>query len=68
MQSIPIVKTSTLDPLYSDLPVLIVQNWEEVTEEFLNRKWDEMQSKFYNKDKMYVDWWLSQIKGIKKVI
>ncbi len=28
---IPIVRTSTLDPLYNGLPVLIVSHWEEVT-------------------------------------
>ena len=30
---IPIVKSSGLDPLYADLPVLIVKNWSDVTRE-----------------------------------
>lgn len=34
--AIPIVKTSFLDPLYSNLGVVIVKDWNEVTEEFLN--------------------------------
>ena len=33
--AIPIVKTSFLDALYSKLPVVIVNNWGDVTEEFL---------------------------------
>jgi hypothetical protein len=33
---IPILKTSTLDPMFKGLPVLIVQDWSEVTQELLN--------------------------------
>jgi hypothetical protein len=33
---IPIVRTSCLDPLFSGLPVLIVQQWSDVTQELLN--------------------------------
>jgi hypothetical protein len=36
---IPIVKTSSLDQLYEDLPVLIVDDWSDVTREFLETKW-----------------------------
>jgi hypothetical protein len=59
---IPIVKTSTLDPLYTDLPVIIVKDWHEVTEDFLNTKWQEMQHTTYNKEKMFAGYWLNQIK------
>lgn len=59
---IPIVKTSTLDSLYEDLPVLIVKDWNEVTEDFLNKKWIEMQGKKYKKEKIYALYWLDQIK------
>ena len=34
---IVIVKTSTLDPLYVGLPVVIVNSWSEVTQELLDR-------------------------------
>lgn len=33
---IPILKTSCLDPMFVGLPVLIVQNWSDVTQELLN--------------------------------
>jgi hypothetical protein len=33
---IPIVKTSPLDPLFAGLPVLIVQDWSDITQELLN--------------------------------
>ena len=32
--AIPIVKSSSLDPLYEGLPVLVVQDWREVTRSF----------------------------------
>ncbi|MDF1856035.1 hypothetical protein [Pseudooceanicola sp.] len=35
LKSIPIVKTSLMDPIYKGLPVAIVQDWNEVTEERL---------------------------------
>jgi hypothetical protein len=33
---IPILKTSKLDPMFEGLPVLIVKNWSDVTQELLN--------------------------------
>jgi len=33
---IPIVKTSPLDPLFAGLPVLIVQDWSDITQKLLN--------------------------------
>jgi hypothetical protein len=66
MGSIPIVKTSSLDSLYADLPVIIVNDWNEVTEEFLNKKWEEMKDLTFNIEKIYADWWLNQIKELQQ--
>ena len=33
--SIPVVRTCQLDSLYKDLPVLIIDKWTDLTEEFL---------------------------------
>ena len=33
---IPIVKSSPLDPMFSDLPVLIVKEWSDITQELLD--------------------------------
>ena len=67
MGSIPIVKTSTLDPLFIDLPVLIVQDWEDVTEEFLLYHYEAMQRKTYNMQKIYINYWLTCIKNKTKL-
>ena len=57
----PIVKSSSLDSLYADLPVVIIQNWEEVTEEFLKQKQEEMQGQNYNLDKLKISYWTQLI-------
>lgn len=61
--TIPIVKTSPLDSLYEDLPVLIVEDWKDVTEEFLNKKYLEMSQRQYNMEKTTIDYWLNIIKN-----
>jgi hypothetical protein len=59
--SIPIVKTSSLDSLYTDLPVIIVKDWPEVTEFFLKQKFNEFSLKTYKREKLYFDYWKNLI-------
>lgn len=59
--TIPIVQHSYLDYLYEGLPVLFINEWEEVTEEFLNRKYDEITSKKYNPKRLYMEYWIEYI-------
>lgn len=63
--SIPVVQTSTLDPLYSDLPVIIVQEWHEVTINFLEEKYKEMQLKKFNRKKLFMPYWLDIIENCR---
>ena len=60
--SFPVVKTSSLDPLYEDLPVVIVQEWEQVTEEFLIEKYNELKNKTFKMEKIYALYWFDLIK------
>lgn len=62
MRAIPIVQTSSLDPLYKDLPVVIVKDWSEVTEAFLEKKHEELQKQTYQWDKLQIAYWLKCIK------
>jgi hypothetical protein len=62
MGAIPIVRTSHLDPLFEDLPVLIVQNWEMVTEAYLNQQYKRMKRKNYNLEKLFIDFWIKRIR------
>lgn len=64
MGSIPIVKSSSLDPVFEGLPVLIVQSWDEVNEAFLLEKWEEMRSQNYSFEKLQPNYWIDQIHKI----
>lgn len=60
---IPVVPSTPLNPLYKDLPVIIVENWEDVTQEFLEQKYHEFASQSFNYDKIYAQYWINVIKS-----
>ncbi len=63
--SIPIVHTSHLDSLYDDLPVLIIKDWREITEEFLEKKYTQMKAKKYNIEKLCMEYWWKKIQYVR---
>lgn len=65
MGSYPIVKTSASDEMYADLPVIIVNDWKIIDANFLNKKYKEIKKQSYNKDKIYLDYWLNLIESYK---
>jgi hypothetical protein len=58
----PVVKKSCLDVLYQDLPVVIVDDWNQVTQAFLEQKYHEMSQRTYNRAKLSIDYWINLIK------
>lgn len=58
-------KGSQLDQLYEDLPILVIDDWTELTEEFLNQKYEEMISKSYSMRKLYAEYWLDKIYEVR---
>lgn len=65
MGAIPIVRSSTLDFMFEELPVLIVDDWDEIDLPFLEEKYIEMQNTNYNYEKMYIDYWYKLIDSYK---
>lgn len=63
--TIPIVLSSSIDDLFTDLPVIIVPSWDVITQEFLEEKYNEIQSnwvdKKYNVNKLYFEYWKNMI-------
>lgn len=59
---IPIVKSSVIDNLYDDLPVLIVKSWKEVTETLLHDTIKEFKMKEFNYEKLKLNYWVNLIK------
>lgn len=60
---IPIVKTSPLDPLYKDLPVLIVDSWSQVNRELLLATVKDYQNSQFNYDKLTLKYWVDMIQA-----
>ena len=67
--AIPIVLTSHYDSFYSDLPVLIVNSWDEIDIKMLEKKYLEIrelvktnkEKKKYNFDKLFPKYWFERI-------
>jgi hypothetical protein len=63
---IVIVKTSPLDPLYEELPVVIVKDWLEITVENLAKWLDQYQDAFSKptyRNKLTNAYWLNKIRS-----
>jgi hypothetical protein len=61
----PVVKSSTLNSLYEGLPVVIVKEWSDATEKFLEKKRREFDAKIYSRDKLYAAYWFYKVRKIQ---
>ena len=57
LRTIPIVKKCIGMEDFYDLPILFVDSWDNITEEFLNQKYEEIMSNSYNMDKIKISYW-----------
>ena len=64
LRSIPIVRRSLHMEEFSDLPILYIDDWREVTEDFLLDNYDEMATRQYDLSKMKTSYWKNRIKNI----
>jgi hypothetical protein len=65
LKTIPIVQTSKLDPIYRELPVAIVRDWNEVTPERL-KLWREQFRDLIDGPmpaKLYASYWISAMRA-----
>jgi hypothetical protein len=60
--SIPIEKRNINNQYYTDLPICFVDNWEEVTEDFLNKEWERITQGSWNLAKLNFQYWKKRIK------
>ena len=60
--TIPIVISSPINELYEGLPVIVVDSWNLITVEYLNKIYDKMIKTSYNFEKLYCEYWLQIIK------
>ena len=64
--AIPIVKNNSIIALYKDLPVLIVDDWQDIDEEMLVKQYHEISSQTNNLQKLYADYWFNEILKAKQ--
>lgn len=59
----PEIKNASI--CFDDLPVIIVNDYREISEDFLNQKYEEMKYKKYNYEKLYIHYWKNLIEKSK---
>lgn len=66
---IPIVKTSSIDKLYDNLPVLIVKDWNIIDNNLLHNTINDYKKKFenneFNMEKTKLSYWINLINSYK---
>jgi hypothetical protein len=65
---IPIVLSNHLNPLYEDLPVLVIDDFSIITPEFLEKQFEKITQNFnnYNWQKLTSSFWIQKIKSSLK--
>ncbi len=61
MGSIPIDTHSIDNRFYQDLPICFVDNWEDVTEDFLSSEYERIKSITWNMEKLTFEYWKNKI-------
>jgi len=60
---IPIVRSSGLDPLYTGLPVLIVDEWSDVSMELLEKTIRDFEKRTFDYDRLTLAYWMDLIRN-----
>lgn len=63
--TIPIVLSSPLNSLYINLPVLLVENFTEITEKYLIKEYNKLLKNTYNFEKLYCHYWKNELFKLK---
>ena len=61
MGSIPIVKNDVAHENWLDLPILFIDSWDQVTEEFLLREKNRIEGMRWNRSKLHSSYWINYI-------
>jgi hypothetical protein len=61
LNTIPIEKRNINNQFYIDLPICFVNNWDEITEDFLNSEYERINNIEWNYDKLTFSYWKEKI-------
>ena len=57
---IPIMKKSPISSLFNDLPVLIIEDWQDISQNLLNSTIEDFKNKEFNFEKLKLSYWTKQ--------
>jgi len=63
LNSIPLMKKNINNQYYTDLPICLVDEWEDVTEDFLNKEYERIINSTWNLDKLKMSYWVDKIQN-----
>lgn len=66
--TIPIMMHTPLDGLFENLPVVFVDDWNDITEDFLLRKYEEIKTKKYDFNICYCNYWVEYIDKLSRTL
>lgn len=66
--AVPIVKHSVIDPVFAGLPVLLIDDWQQVTQEFLEKEYAAMHTKTWCMERLFADYWIEQIQAMQHTV
>ncbi len=61
--SIPIEKRNLNNRFYTDLPICFIDEWEDLTEEYLLKEFERITAKTWSLDKLTFEYWKNKIRG-----
>jgi hypothetical protein len=61
MGSIPVEKINTNNKFYADLPICFVEDWDQVTEKFLELEYTRIKNLIWNHSKLEFSYWKNRI-------
>lgn len=60
--TVPIVFSSPINSLYEDLPILVIDSFDKINEEYLNKEYEKIINRTdYKFEKLYIDYWKEKI-------
>jgi len=65
LKTIPIEVRNINNTFYEDLPICFVDDWSDITEEFLNSEYDRITNSEWNLEKLNMNYWVKKIKSNK---
>jgi hypothetical protein len=63
--TIPIKKKNFNNKFYTDLPICFVDEWDQITEEFLNSEYDRIKSKTWKMEMLTFEYWKNKIQNTR---